>query len=272
MYKPIGPIEVPSMKEVLLGVRGGPIEVGVVKHLEEEESVMAVNLGIPISEVIGFRRSHVLYRLNDRPIKLRHNGDKADLEVYVDTFTFVQESEVLKSDFEEYPPEDPFNRDWGEGSYYQRFTMGYVYEGVVVERASSVIWDGRYGLCVNRRLEEVDSGERVTGVRGRIREQLKNPGMPRRTFSVGNEGITRDISKFSPAINTEEYLNEIDRWLGLHYNSVAIPELPRSSEPLTPVYKGILEDTKEYTKVVAAVLEGDYFVEWVGLVRPRGVE
>jgi hypothetical protein len=270
MYRPIEPIQEPSLKEVLLGVRGGPLEIGVVKHLEEEEVVKAVNLGVPYTKLIAYKRTHVFHRLNEDPIKLRNNGVTADLEVYVDTFTFVQDEDVVKSESEVYPPLDPFTRDWGEGSYYQRFTMGYVYEGIEVERASSVIWDGRYGYCVDRSLEQVDAGDRVEGVKRGVRERIKNPGMPKRSFAIGNEGTTRRPENFGEGVNMVKYLDSIESWLNINYNSNSVPKVPVSTEGLTAYYKGVLEDTDRYDKVLAAVLDGDYFVEWIVIVRPGG--
>jgi hypothetical protein len=274
MYKPIEPVEIPSMKDVLLGVRGGPIDVGVVKNLEEEESVVAVNLGIPVRDIIGYRRSHVFYRLNEKPVKVRHNGLTADLEVYVDMFTFVQEREVLKGEGEVYPPGDPFRRDWGEGSYYERFTMMYVYEGIVVEERSKMIWDGRHGKCITRDGVEVSAGDRVGVVRGIVRGRLDNPGMPKRTYSIGNEGKTRVASKYSPAVNRDEYINRIESWLAENYNASMVPSKPINTTGLRKYYRtteagsgsgGSGSSTGDIEELVA-VLSGNNFIEWAALV------
>ena len=274
MYKPIEPIEVPGIKEVLLGVRGEVVDVGVVKHLEEEESVVAVNLGIPVRDIIGYRRSHVFYRLNEKPVKIRHNGTTADLEVYVDTFTFVQEGDVLKREGEIYPPVDVFRRDWGSGSYYQRFTMMYVYEGIVVERRSSMVWDGRHSKCIDREGVVVSGESRVSSVRGGVRNALNGVSIPKRTYSVGNAGITRKPENYSPAVNKVKYTNDIEEWLKENYNSRGIPLKPVSLVGLktytvtsnTGGTGSSGTDSSSTVEELVGVLSGNNFIEWAVLV------
>lgn len=268
-YNPIKPIEQPNLRDQLLGVRRQDQIVGNIDFLDEVESVVCTNVDAPYGVKLALIRNHTFYRLAENPIKLRHNGETIDFELYCDCYNYVQEEQHYIKEEEDYPLVEVFEREWGESSYYRRDTTCYVFEGLVVLKRSSYIWDGRHSIAINRVGKVVDAGSRIGSVQGEVRKVIKQPLVPKYTFALGNEGITRQPRDYPPTINVDRYEIAIQSFLDLHYNANSIPPVPLTTVELNAIeekYSGsALKTNEELVSLVevAALLDGDYFVEWV---------
>lgn len=267
-YKPISPIVTPTLQDVYLGSRSLASVVPQLSFLEEVETVIASNLAAPDGTLITYRRSHVFYRLSSNPIKLRHLGAAVDLELYADCYSFVQPAPAPKAQELLYPPANPFNYDWGKDSYYSRTTSMYVFPAIAVPQRSSKVWDGRHPLCVNQARELVDNSDRIPKVQGKARNAISNPGMPKFSLSLANYAQTKKPDEYPATLNQNQYQITLKRFLDENYNAIEIPDLPTTFSPLSLELE---EDTLEPTLAspqIAALLDGDYFVDWVSYTPP----
>lgn len=269
-YKPISPIVTPTLQDVYLGSRSFTSVLPQLSFLEEVETVIASNLAAPDGTLVTYRRSHTFYRLSAPPLKLRHLGAAVDIELYADCYSFVQPAPAPKAQELLYPPANPFNYDWGEDSYYSRNSFLYVFPGIAVPQKSSKVWDGRYSVCVNQAGQPVDSSDRIPKVQGLARSAISNPGMPKFSLSLANLAQTRKPGEYPTTLNQNQYQITLKRFLDENYNAIEIPELPTTFSPLTSEPEpdnGILEPTL-VSPQIAALLNGDYFVNWVSYLPP----
>lgn len=268
-YNPIEPINQPELLDQVLGVRRRDQIVGNIDFLDEVESVICTNVDAPYGVKLALIRAHTFYRLAENPIKLRHNGETIDFELYCDCYNYVQEEQHYIKEEEDYPLVEVFDREWGEGSYYRRDTTCYVFEGLGVQVRSSYVWDGRHSIAVNKEGKVVNEGSRIGSVQEVARQVIKQPLVPKYTFALGNEGITRQPRDYPPTINVDRYEIAIQSFLDLHYNANSIPPVPLTTVELNAIedkYSGsALKNNEELVSLVevAALLDGDYFVEWV---------
>lgn len=268
-YNPIEPINQPELLDQVLGVRRRDQIVGNIDFLDEVESVICTNVDAPYGVKLALIRAHTFYRLAENPIKLRHNGETIDFELYCDCYNYVQEEQHYIKEEEDYPLVEVFDREWGEGSYYRRDTTCYVFEGLGVQVRSSYVWDGRHSIAVNKEGKVVNEGSRIGSVQAVARQVIKQPLVPKYTFALGNEGITRQPRDYPPTINVDRYEIAIQSFLDLHYNANSIPPVPLTTVELNAIeekYSGsALKNNEELVSLVevAALLDGDYFVEWV---------
>lgn len=273
-YVPITPVSTPTLKDSLLGARTTSCAIPQLSFLEEQELVVASNLAAPDSTQITYRRTHTFYRLSESPIKLRHNGSTVDQELYVDQYSFVQDSPAPKAPQVLYPPADPFSYDWGADSYYQRTTSIYVFSSLSVPTKSSLVWDGRYAICVNSAGATVDNSNRVPKVQGLARTAIENPGMPKYSQGLSNLGQTKKPENYSASLNVNEYNVYLQRFLDEHYNANSIPPVPISFSDLDVISDGLPISSSEGTGLtsttLAALLNGDYFVKWVAFTTTGG--
>lgn len=268
-YNPIEPINQPELLDQVLGVRRRDQIVGNIDFLDEVESVICTNVDAPYGVKLALIRAHTFYRLAENPIKLRHNGETIDFELYCDCYNYVQEEQHYIKEEEDYSLVEVFDREWGEGSYYRRDTTCYVFEGLGVQVRSSYVWDGRHSIAVNKEGKVVNEGSRIGSVQEVARQVIKQPLVPKYTFALGNEGITRQPRDYPPTINVDRYEIAIQSFLDLHYNANSIPPVPLTTVELNAIedkYSGsALKNNEELVSLVevAALLDGDYFVEWV---------
>lgn len=268
-YNPIEPINQPELLDQVLGVRRRDQIVGNIDFLDEVESVICTNVDAPYGVKLALIRAHTFYRLAENPIKLRHNGETIDFELYCDCYNYVQEEQHYIKEEEDYPLVEVFDREWGEGSYYRKDTTCYVFEGLGVQVRSSYVWDGRHSIAVNKEGKVVNEGSRIGSVQEVARQVIKQPLVPKYTFALGNEGITRQPRDYPPTINVDRYEIAIQSFLDLHYNANSIPPVPLTTVELNAIeekYSGsALKNNEELVSLVevAALLDGDYFVEWV---------
>lgn len=268
-YNPIKPINQPDLLDQVLGVRRQDQIVGNIDFLDEVESVVCTNVDAPYGVKLALIRAHTFYRLAENPIKLRHNGTTIDFELYCDCYNYVQEEQHYIKEEEDYPLVEVFDREWGEGSYYRRDTTCYVFEGLGVVMRSSYVWDGRHSIAINREGKVVDANSRIGNVQAAARQVIKQPLVPKYTFALGNEGITRQPRDYPRTIYIDRYETAIQSFLDLHYNANSIPPVPLTTVELNTIenkYNGsALKNNEELVSLVevAALLDGDYFVEWV---------
>ena len=265
-YQRIQPISVPGLRDEVIAIRKRAV-VGVpqLPFLEEVETVTALNTAAPYGRLIVYERSDQFYRLSENPVRLRHNGGgRADLELWVDGFTFVQ-SELVSEPNGVYPPVDPFGLAWGKESYYDRWTTMYIFQGIVVPERSTKVWDGRWSLCVNSVGEVVSSESRLEEVRGEARAAVSNPGQPTYVQGVGMRGRTKQPEKFGVEYSKTSYDLAIDEWLRQEYNADGIGSPPsRIDKQIQQVNSSPGNgDNAIATTTVAALLDGYYFVDWV---------
>lgn len=267
-YKPISPVVTPTLQDVYLGSRSSASVVPQLSFLEEVETVIASNLAAPDGTLITYRRSHTFYRLSGNPVKLRHLGAAVDLELYADCYSFVQPAPAPKAQELSYPPANPFNYDWGKDSYYSRTTSMYVFPAIPVPQKSSKVWDGRHNICLNQARDLVDSSDRIPKVQGLARNSISSPGMPKFSFSLANFGQTKKPGEYPATLNQNQYQITLQRFLDENYNAIEIPEVPTTFSPLIlEPEEDILEPTT-LSPQIAALLDGDYFVEWVSYTPP----
>jgi len=268
-YRPIEPINQPDLLDQVLGVRRQDQIVGNIDFLDEVESVVCTNVDAPYGVKLALIRSHTFYRLAESPIKLRHNGATIDFELYCDCYNYVQEGEHYIKEEEDYPLIEVFEREWGKESYYRRDTTCYVFEGLGVPVRSSYVWDGRHSIAIDRVGKVVNAGSRIGVVQVAARQAIIQPLIPKYTFALGNEGITRQPGDYPPTVHKDRYDIAIQSFLDLHYNANSIPPVPLTTVELNAIeekYNGpALKNNEELVSLVevAALLNGDYFVEWV---------
>lgn len=268
-YVPITPVTTPTLRDSFLGARTVSASIPQLSFLEEQELVIASNLAAPDSTLITYRRTHNFYRLAEPPLKLRHNGATVDQELFVDNFSFVQDSPAPKAPQVLYPPADPFTYDWGGESSYQRDTTVYIFPSLSVPTRSNLVWDGRYSICINAAGAAVDSSSKIPKLQGLARTAIENPGMPKFSVWLSNLAQTRKPENFSADLNMNEYNVYLQRFLDEHYNALSVPPVPIAFTDLDIISNGVTAPTNDdgttsvTTTILAALLEGDYFVKWV---------
>lgn len=263
-YQRIQPIDVPGLRDEVIAIRKRPTTgIPQLPFLEEVETVVAINTAAPYGRLIMYERSDMFYRLSENPVRVRHNGGgRADLELWVDGFTFVQ-SELVSEGTGVYPPVDPFGLDWGGESYYDRWTTIYIWQGIGVPERSAKVWDGRWSLCVNAQGEVVSSASRLEEVRGEARAAVSSPGQPTYVQGVGMRGRTKQPERFGVEYSRTAYELVLERWLREEYNGDGIGSPPGRVEKRVQQTNSPSSDDAIATSSLAALLDGRYFVDWV---------
>ena len=202
--------------------------------------------------------------LSDRTIALRHNGESVDMEIAVDTYTYVPK-EPLVAPYS-LNPKLPKIR---QGDIYNRSTITYIYKDIQVPKASGKIWDGRYTRCVDLQGYDVDNTNRLPEVVAEAKDKIDNPAQLYTVLPVAGRATTVAPPKRDPYAAT--YKVKVEQFIATHYNSLALPKPPRGRAP-TDLYQELPEENgdkqfKLQEAFVAAVLDGPYFVKWANVYR-----
>jgi len=291
-YNPIQPVTTPTLMDSFLGAQsnsGGPVPQ--LSFLNDEQVITARNITAPDSTTVAYTKSEVFYRLNANPIKLRHNGTTVDEELYADSYSFSQDSPALAAPQVLYPPADPYNYDWGSGSYYTRSTSLYVFPGIVVPARSTQIWDARYPICVDSTGATIPSTDSIPVVQGLARAAIESSSLvPTYVVGLGNLGQTQEPQNYqSTSLNLNTYNVAVQAFLDANYNTSGISAVPSDFTSL-PILtdagemlpaapesylvansnigsssgSGSSSDTVTDTSTqLAALINGYYFIEWV---------
>ncbi len=193
----------------------------------------------------------------------RHLGNAVDLELYLDSYTYVTTPIVGGV----YPPPDPLALPF-EG-YYTRTTTGYVWAGIPVPTASDLVWDARWPVVLDPTGGSVVSIDRVGALRAQVTALINAPGTPSFVTSLGGAANTSRL----PQAGLGEYPVLLERFLETHYNSTGIPPVPTGDLlDLRVVGEfGPYEAPLGRKGDLAAIVDGDYFVEWVFWVRDETI-
>lgn len=290
-YRPIRVGE-PGERDILLGVERRKFEVvPQLSYLDIERGstrVQAMYLD-PVRGSIGvggkvvYHRSRSLTRLSEEPLFLRHNGETADMEVYIDQYNLTTLQPYV-GEYGEVLPEIL------EGERYDRMTWGYIYAGVEVISKSNVIWDGRPALCIQvldqveiegemlTYIEEVENRNYVEEVREQVRRQLESKELqPTEVVPMGGLGYTR--RSIAEDIHVDKYQRVMENFLKDNYSGRGIERVAVSTRGIEKLKVGIevyrgYDDTvtipyegyRDLPGKIAAVLDGPLFVKWVKLL------
>lgn len=277
MYTPIEPINHPTLIDVPIYVDSEQFTAaGMLSFLRKRyESVTASSLyydpqnpSLSAKAGVSYLRSQYFTALSENPIKFRHHGPSVDMEVYVDTYTYIaKEPEIGEFDV------NKRGFELKEGDRYERMTTGYVYQNVSVPEKSSKVWDGRHGLCVDSAGESISSGSQIEIIRGDVRAILEGEDLiPYTTLSLG--GFAHTVKQPELSRYEAEYDVRFNAFLRDNYNAEGIP--PIGNLGTVDKYEDILlpgETTGTGTRTrtpyervsssVAAELDGYYFKRWV---------
>lgn len=274
MYTPISPVSFPTLLDSVISVEKEMFsQVPQLSFLMGRyEAVTASSLYYdPLDPQqsqragVSYLRTRLFTTLSEQPLKLRHLGSSADMEIAVDTYVYVPKG----PDFGEYSSA-PRAFQMREGDRYERTSSAYVYHAVPVPQKSSLVWDGRYSICVDASGNEVEPYSRLDKVRGEARAALEDPGLvPYTVLSLG--GFAHTVKEPNTGSNKSKYDSSFNQFLVDSYNALSIPPVPRSSDGATGnVARYENSNTRFGTgrygltrTTLAAELNGDYFVRWV---------
>jgi hypothetical protein len=270
MYIPIPPVSHPTLIDVPIFVESTPFtDAPMLSFLKRKyESLTASSLyydpanpALSSKAGVSYLRTRYFNTLSEEALKMRHNGSTLDMEVYVDTYTYIPK----QPQFGEYTAGGP-SFTMRDGDRYERFTTGYVYHNIEVPERSSMVWDGRSSNCINESGETVPSGSRVGEIRDKVKGIVQDPGLvPYTVLSLGGFGHT--VNEPPAGANTPAYNTALDTFLQNNYNSTSIPPV-RELENISTYNNSTSENRgsgryRVSSRTTAAVLDGYYFKRWV---------
>jgi hypothetical protein len=278
-YRPIRRQE-PGMEDTVISIKKTVFESAPpLSFLNAEYEVITAMSAYydPLNEQVSssVQVNYVINRsynyLASNPVMYRHKGDRVDMEIYVDSYNFIQKQPIV-----DYFSFEPVLDSMTNEDFYLRTTTAYIYKDIEVPRASNRIWDGRYLRCVDIEGNDIDNRSRLT----ECREDVKN-----RLDSVNNIYLVQNIGSKSRTVipprsdlYAVNYQFEQEGFIVTNYNSLGIPERPRrrANEDIQLEVKareGLGTGRFLFEEgFVAAVLDGYYFVKWANVYRYKEEE
>lgn len=213
---------------------------------------------------VTYNVNRVINTLSDRTVALRHNGSTVDMEISVDSYTYIPKEPIVAP-----YSNNPTLPKIREGDFYNRSTTTYIYSSIEVPKASNKIWDGRYSRCVDLQGYDVPNTDRLPEVIAEVKSKLDNPTNLYTVLPIAGMATTVAPPKKDPYAAT--YKVKIEQFISTHYNSTALPRHPKGEAP-TDLYQELPQDGGDrkfelQEAFVAAVLDGPYFVKWANVYR-----
>ena len=260
-YQPIYPLAAPGLTDTLLGTATATPakkELGAAGQFlaTSSNTVQATCLFYnPLQpntspENIGYVKEELINTLSGTPVKLRHNGDTIDMELYVDTYSYTQkEPLVLTTPF---PPQDPFALPFDTVGQYTRFTVGYVYTDIPVPPRSYEVWDGRLPIAFSPKGFLPPSTDKLTYLKSYVQEILETVDQPDDVTVLA--GLASTTKRPATTANTATYKQTLTAFLADHYQATAIPPVPKTLSKLALVCIGKPADLADRTDNVDLAL------------------
>jgi hypothetical protein len=288
IYEPIGPVEHPTLTDTPLYINSEPFsqvpQLGFLKRKYESISASSLyydplNPSLSLKGGVSYIRSRYFTTLHEIPLKFRHKGTLVDMEVLVDTYTYIAKT----PDFGEF---SPGYREFvmREGDRYERLTSGYVYQNIEVPERSGKIWDGRHDLCVDAAGNAISSESRLEECRNAVKSKLEDPELlPYTVLSLGGYAHTTQEPDLDG--NTSRYNTVLRNFLVENYNADEIPSVGEldALNVFIPLNGGAPSrfnnqppggrfGSQLNSRAIAAELDGYYFKRWVSFSRYGPVE
>lgn len=275
-YKPIDAVSAPTLQDTIYSMDSEPFtSAPPIKFLKSYSETITISSTLfdptrpqlSVTSPVSYRVQRSYTNLSEQIIKLRHNRNTVDMEIFIDTYNLVREKDIVLN----YSPNPSIPR-LQPGDRYERRTSCYIFQAIEVPPSSSLVWDGRYNLCVDYKGFEVSSSSRLFPLRERVKSALNNADP---TDFINLSGAANTIQPPQSDPYEAIFRLKVEEFLSLYYNSLALPSIPTRSEvPDTISVRVPAPETKvgtgdfAYTSTsIAAVLQDDYFVKWVNLVR-----
>lgn len=213
---------------------------------------------------VSYNITRTINTLSDRTVALRHNGNTVDMEISVDSYTYIPQEPIV-APYESNPTLPKIR----QGDFYNRSTTTYIYADIEVPKASNKIWDGRYSRCVDLQGYDVPNGNRLPEVIAEVQLRLDNPTDIYTVLPISGMATTVSPPKKDPYAAT--YKVRVQQFIATHYNSLALTRHPKGKAE-TDLYQELPQEggDKKFTLqegFVAAVLDGPYFVRWANVYR-----
>lgn len=226
-YGFIRPTKIPDeVLDVALKTRRGYFWHPLTYLMDKLETVVAFREP-SLAEQTSYRRVAVHTRLSgqDGPIKLRIEDDLLSVELYLDTYSFVQ-TKPMNTSLGDYPPEDSFDMKWGRFGYWAVSSSVQVYQFEDTPKASKKCWNPK------------------TNVHDHIKGLL-DPDEPPTPLTTIALGVTTTEKLPPPRYLEDEHDRLISIFLNTYYTDEKIPPRPG------PAYNAQLSE------------DGFYFIDWV---------
>ena len=272
-YIPIGQLPPPALQDTVISIKKEPFtSAPPLQFLDAyNETVIAsapyfdpANPKLSSAGTVTYRVSRQITTLSERVVELRHLGSAIDMEVYVDNYSYIQAEPFITT----YTP-SPTLPKIQKGDRYERQTLCYVFANIPVPKSSSKVWDGRYSKCVNKSGEEVSHTSYLPALRQEVFSILSSPSnSPYTVVSTG--GFANTIRPPTTDPYASHYRLKIDEFIAVNYNSISLPSPPTADSAVVKEVSYYPDKAPNGTghyklveRVIAALLEGPYFIDWV---------
>ena len=276
-YVPIANSQAPELTDVVISLASTPFTaappLGYLSAYQEEITATStyynpLRPSLSQTTPVSYLIHQTITTLASSPLALRHKGETVDMEISLDTYSYIQANPII-APYSTTPQLSPLQ---DAESYYQRLSTRYIYANVPVPPASAKLWDGRARICVNLAGEQLSSTSQVSNLQQKVLAILNSTTLtPLSVVSVGGLATTRKL----PALDSyaANYKVILQDFVAIHYTSTAIPPQPESlpAQQIThyiPVTDSALS-SGTYTltlSTTAALLDetyASYFVSWV---------